>query len=807
MRTAHSPEYKIRIKIGLILLVILLYFIGLFVYSFTLKKKIDMQKQEMDNAYKVLSYSNDLIISVQEAQDVLNRYLVSPSGRYQRQYDSITRDIFRQISYIKSISLEGREDMLLEDIDSLLQEKNGIVRRLTIQLRSRNPMVEIDKKIEHYDEIIQDSIVVTMNKDTTMVPVPKKNFWGRLRDLFDPQKTPDSTVTIARTEQRALSVSRVDTTLYADLKQVTQEASKTYISQMAGIEREVRELVVAEQSISLKISKLITQFYNAAIETTRMGTDNSEMLSRRTITFALLVGAISIILILIIVFLIIDDLNKGQRARADLAREKQITEELISSRHKLLLSVSHDIKTPLSSMMGYMEMWASEELPVNIKRQLQSARNSGLHILSMLANLLEFSRMESNKSALHFSRFNLIELMEDVIGMFRPFTNEKGLVVNFENHLDTSFYTVTDYTMLKQILINVISNAVKYTPKGTISIRLQQDTDLVFTVSDSGIGIDKEDIEQIFKPFSRIKNRLKTEGNGFGLYVTRGLVDSLKGEISLISEKGKGTTVTIRLPITQIKYSTEMDQSSEGVVSVTPPEKILLFEDDTSLGNMLREYLTGNGFKVKLCSNTGDVKGFIRLISSFDIVFTDMQMGEITGLDILQLIREKNDHIPVWLMTAYDEYTSELALQYGFNGLITKPVSMNQLLVILTGKKVHTRDGATLSGRFPQLAAMFNEDTEAIKDILSGFVQTSHKDLDELKELIRRDRFKEARQLCHRIHPFYGQLNAGHLCDALRKMDKFPGDGEKEWPEWKEELLETIGKLESFRETIRRDFL
>lgn len=177
MRMAHSPEYKIRIKIGLILLVILLYFIGLFVYSFTLKKKIDMQKQEMDNAYKVLSYSNDLIISVQEAQDVLNRYLVSPSGRYQRQYDSITRDIFRQISYIKSISLEGREDMLLEDIDSLLQEKNGIVRRLTIQLRSRNPMVEIDKKIEHYDEIIQDSIVVTMNKDTTMVPVPKKDFW------------------------------------------------------------------------------------------------------------------------------------------------------------------------------------------------------------------------------------------------------------------------------------------------------------------------------------------------------------------------------------------------------------------------------------------------------------------------------------------------------------------------------------------------------------------------------------------------------------------------------------------------------
>ena len=807
MRAARTPEYKISIKIGLILLVIVLYFIGLFVYSLILKKKIDEQKQKMDNAYEVLSYSNELIISVQEAQDMLNRYLVFPSEKYQQQYDSITHDIFGQISYIKSISPEGREDRLLEDIDSLLQEKNRIVRRLTFQLRSRNPLVEIDRKIENYDEIVQDSIVVTMNKDTTMLPVPKRDFWGRLKDLFDPKKTPDSTITISRTEQKALSVSRVDTTLYDDLKQVTKEASKTYISQMEGIEREVRELVFAEQSISLKISKLITQFYNTAIETTRMDTDNSEVLSRKTITFALSVGAISIILILIIIFLIIDDLNKGQKARVDLVREKQITEELTSSRHKLLLSVSHDIKTPLSSMMGYMEMWATEELPVNIKRQLQSARNSGLHILSMLTNLLEFSRMESNKSVLHFSRFNLIELMEDVIAMFRPFTDEKGLSIHFENHVDTPFYTETDYTVLKQILINVVSNAVKYTLQGTISVGLQQDTSLIFTVVDSGTGIDKEDIDQIFKPFSRIKNRLKAEGTGFGLYVTKGFVDSLKGDISLISEKEKGTTVTIRLPITQIKHHTEMDQLQELVVSGITPEKILLFEDDSSLGNMLREYLTGQGFKVKLCSNVSDVKGFIRVISSFDIVFTDMQMGEITGLDILRLIREKNETIPVWLMTAYDEYTPDLALKEGFKGLINKPVKMGQLLQILTGEKKHTQEDISLSGRFPQLAAMFDGDNRAIKDILSGFVDSSRKDLDELKKFIGHDQFKEAQKLCHRIHPFYGQLDAGHLCGTLRKMDNYREETEEAWPEWKDELLEAIVNLELFRDTIRKDFL
>lgn len=807
MGAAHSPEQKIRIKIGLILLVILLYFVGLFVYSRTLKEKIDFQKEELDRAHDVLSHSKELIISVQTAQEVLNQYLVFPAQRYQRTYDSISADILHQISYIKSISPGEGNNLLLGEIDSLLQEKNRIVRRLNLQLRSRNPLREIDKKIETYDEIIQDSIVITQNKDTTVVVSPKKDFWGRLKDLFNSKRAADSTVTIAHTEQEAHSISRVDTTLYADLRQVTQKASQNYVSQMEGIGREVRDLVFAEQNISLHISQLITLFYNEAIETTRLGTDNSDMLSRKIITFALTVGAISILLILIIIFLIVDDLNKGQQARTDLAREKQYSEELIRSRHKLLLSVSHDIKTPLSSMMGYMEMWDSEKLPGQIKQQLHSARNSGLHILSMLTNLLEFSRMESNKIIFHFSRFDLIEMMQDIMGMFRPFTDEKELTMLFDNQIGSPFFVETDYTMLKQILINVISNAVKYTLHGTISVTLKQDKHLIFIVSDTGIGIDKEDIGQIFKPFSRIKNPLKAEGNGFGNYVTKGLVDSLKGKINLTSVKGEGTTVTIQLPIARVNDPGTREVLRGAGRGGRKPEKILLFEDDLSLGNMLREYLVGKGYKVKLCSDKRDVKGFIRVISSFDIVFTDMQMGEITGLDILQEIRLKDDEIAVWLITAHDEYTSELARKEGFSGLIPKPVNMGQLLQILTGEKVPKKEEVIRNGQFPQLAALFDNDQETIKEILAGFVQSSGNDLKTLKELIQQSRFEEAQQLCHRMHPFYSQLDAGHLCESLRKMDSLQGENEDAWPEWKEELLKTHSQLELFVEEIRKNNL
>ena len=817
MASTKSPEHRIRVKIGLIFLVVILYFLGLIAYSSSLKTKIDAQKESIDNSYRVLSYSDQLLHSVQQAQEVLNLYLVNPRRVYRDQYDSISEDINRQILNIQNTPTGKEQALLLEDIDSLLREKSRIITRLLNQFRSENPLLELDRKIETYDDIIQDSLVVTTNQDTTVVQVQaqRRNFWGRLRHLIDPEKQPDTMVTITRTEQEARASSRVDTVRYADLKNITREASESYATQIARIEWQVRELLLAEQHISLHISQLISRFYTEAIETTRLGTDNSESLTRGIIGFAITVGMLSVLLILVIIFFITDDLNKGQRARSDLAREKQLTEELIESRHRLLLSVSHDIKTPLSSMMGYMEIWDADEEQAQKKRQLRSARNSGKHILSMLNNLLEFSRLEQNSGKLQTNRFNLIELMEDIVSMFQPFTEEKGLALRFHNRLSSHYIIESDYMALKQILINVISNAVKYTLDGSVDIELSHDEQLVFTITDTGVGIEEKDIPKIFKPFSRVSNPLNTEGSGFGLYVTKGLVNALGGDIQLQSEKGKGTSITIRLPLRQVTEATPAEGDEQPAESKPVYSKVLLFEDDASLGNMLKEFLIHRGYKVKLCSNPRDVKGFLRVISSFDIVFTDMQMTGISGKDILHDTRATGSDIPVWLMTAYGDYTTEKAIAEGFTGFITKPVSMSRLIAILSGTDGTGTGGpepATgaqhpLSVRFPLLSSMFDHDTAAIKDILEGFIKTSKQDTLDLREMIRDGEFARAQQLCHRMHPFFVQLDAEHLCGTLRKMDMLRGEEESAYPDWKEELTAAIENIELFRENIREEYL
>ena len=807
MESGNSFEHRIGVKIGLMFLIIILYVVGIFIYSYNLKKYVDTQKEEIADSYEILAESNRLILSVQEAQDALNAYLVNPQSIYQLKYDSVSSTISRQITEIRELASQKNQDIYLESVDSLMHEKNKIINQLIVQFRSRSPLRELDKKIETYPQFIQDSVVVTTNKDTTVVVKDRKGFWTRLKNLVSPGREPDTVVTVAQVEQETRLTSRVDTDMYADLKNITQAASRTYSTQLSGIEKQVRELILAEQNISLQISQLLTRFYNETTRITQQGIQSSELLTRRIFTFAVVVGALSLVLILIIIFLIISDLRKGQKARLDLAKEKQLTESLMESRHKLLLSVSHDIKTPLSSMMGYMEMWQGEKISESKKRQLQSAQNSGKHILSMLTNLLEFSRLERNSGELHNSRFDAIELMEEIIRMFKPLTEGKKLDIEFENLAESPFYVDTDYTVLKQILVNVISNAVKYTIKGQIDVKLSYDRSLIFTIADTGIGMHESDIQEIFKPFSRIKNPLKAEGSGFGMYVTQGLVHSLKGEINIQSKKDEGTCVTIKLPLQPVEKTPEENTKDISVKS-NVYKNILIFEDDISLGNLLKEFLSQHGFKVKICNDSRDVDGFINHLALFDIVFTDMQMLNITGNDILHKIRETHSDIPVWLMTAYDDYSTEKAVSEGFSGFIKKPVQMSRFIEILSDEKhCKVKEAASFDEKFPQLVSLFGDDTETIKKILATFVTTVYKDTESLTELTKASDFEGAQRLCHKMHPFINQIDAQHLCGVLIKMDSLRGQEETAYPNWKEDILSSVRQIREFAVEIEKEYL
>lgn len=807
MKPDNTLELRIRLKIGLLFLIVILYVVGVYFYSHNLKKNIDEQKKEMSESYKVQSQSEKLVYNVQEVQSILNELLVSHSTSQQALLDSLSSTISEQISFLSQHISETSTDELLASIDSLLNKKKEIVNTLNQRLRQRNPVQDIEDKIVSYEEIVKDSVIITILKDTTVVIKEiegRRNIWGRLRDLVKSRPQQDSIIQISETEKEIITTSRVDTVISSDLKSATKEASVSYSSQITSIEKQVRELILSDQNISLQISKLLSEFHYQTTQITQKGILKSELLIQRIFSFAILIGALSLIIILIIIIFIASDLNKGRKARIALAEEKELTEKLMKSRHKLLLSISHDIKTPLSSIMGYLEIWNQNEVEGSKIKQLKSAQNSAQHILSMLTNLLEFSRLEQNKAVLHNSIFNLSETMNEIIEMLLPLTDETKLKVELKFIPGDSFWIKTDYTILKQILINVISNALKYTSHGSVEIKAEYNNGLIFTIEDTGTGMTDSELKEIFKPFSRASSLSTTEGSGFGMYVTKGLIQALNGSINIESEKERGTRVRITIPIHPLE-NIKMERGEPSEKS-NIYNRILILEDDIPLGRMITEYLNQKGYIADLSSNPEEINNSIEKISDYEIVFTDMEMTYINGNQSLLRIREKNTEIPVWLMTANDDYTNERALSEGFNGLIKKPVQLANVINILSEQKDnYTKEYKPISS-FSSLTEFLGDDEESIKSILSTFVTSVYKDIEKLTKEIELSNFEGAQQICHKMHPFISQMGAEYLCGVLLKMDSLRGKGYSSFPEWKSELQKSVNDIKAYADKIKEEY-
>lgn len=807
MKPDNTLELRIRLKIGLLFLIVILYVVGVYFYSHNLKKNIDEQKKEMSESYKVQSQSEKLVYNVQEVQSILNELLVSHSTSQQALLDSLSSTISEQISFLSQHISETSTDELLASIDSLLNKKKEIVNTLNQRLRQRNPVQDIEDKIVSYEEIVKDSVIITILKDTTVVIKEiegRRNIWGRLRDLVKSRPQQDSIIQISETEKEIITTSRVDTVISSDLKSATKEASVSYSSQITSIEKQVRELILSDQNISLQISKLLSEFHYQTTQITQKGILKSELLIQRIFSFAILIGALSLIIILIIIIFIASDLNKGRKARIALAEEKELTEKLMKSRHKLLLSISHDIKTPLSSIMGYLEIWKQNEVEGSKIKQLKSAQNSAQHILSMLTNLLEFSRLEQNKAVLHNSIFNLSETMNEIIEMLLPLTDETKLKVELKFIPGDSFWIKTDYTILKQILINVISNALKYTSHGSVEIKAEYNNGLIFTIEDTGTGMTDSELKEIFKPFSRASSLSTTEGSGFGMYVTKGLIQALNGSINIESEKERGTRVRITIPIHPLE-NIKMEKGEPSEKS-NIYNRILILEDDIPLGRLITEYLNQKGYIADLSSNPEEINNSIEKISDYKIVFTDMEMTYINGNQSLLRIREKNTEIPVWLMTANDDYTNERALSEGFNGLIKKPVQLANVINILSEQKDnYTKEYKPISS-FSSLTEFLGDDEESIKSILSTFVTSVYKDIEKLTKEIELSNFEGAQQICHKMHPFISQMGAEYLCGVLLKMDSLRGKGYSSFPEWESELQKSVNDIKAYADKIKEEY-
>ena len=802
MKNHHQHENRVKQNAIIIFLLAVILCGGMIHYVVTAKKSINNQRENIKKNEEILSLTNQLIEKINKAQSYANLYTLSGNNNHLNNFQIITSEIPKLNNSIISLCDENFNTKTLTDILTLLQKKENNIKEISEQLNSFNPYTEIYSVVNNYQQIQNNITVSKTIQDTIIYKTEKKSFFKRLGEVFSPSNSFDSLVLVSKTTIDTIAdINNETSDLLNKIQLSTEKGRKIYLKQIEIFERKYNNLTLADQEISKEISDLLINLHKYTLNTVIKEIQKSEIIINRNINFSIIISCIALLIILLFIFLIFYDIKKVIIARKATEEAKKRTEEIMESRHKLLLSVSHDIKSPLSSILGYLELMGMDYTENEERRVISSMKNSADHILSLLTNLLNFSKLDQGKESLITSDFCINKLCNDLSEMFSPLARNKHLNLIYDNKLGNDTFIKSDALKIKQVLSNILSNAIKYTIEGNINFKVYKDNNLlIFNISDEGIGIPQDKLDEIFKPFSRIDNNESLiEGSGFGLFVVKGLIDLLNGEINVSSELGKGSTFTIKLPVEFIEEK-EIKEETTDIQKTKSSFKlnILIIDDDETLLSVIESMLRKLEINCKKCHSSFEFDKILNNLNDYDLILTDREMGAFSGLDVLKKVKEIDKDKSVVLMTARSEYNKDIAIEKGFDDYLRKPFSINDLSSLFNTNFDHkTKHISKYQKDFPDLCLMFDNDDD-IRDILKTFVENTSNNIVTFNDIINSNNFSEAVKLCHKMRPMFIQLNQDEIADFLLIMDKFRDNDESVFPEWKEKSLYFINKIDDF---------
>ena len=384
--------------------------------------------------------------------------------------------------------------------------------------------------------------------------------------------------------------------------------------------------------------------------------------------------------------------------------EEALHQAEVANRAKsaFLFNMSHDIRTPMNAIVGYTELIQKHsDDREKCQDYLNKIRSSSDFLLSLINNVLEMSRIESNNIVLDESPIRTGQILDEVSDVYEELMKEKNIEFTHVWDVQTK-YIFADKVKLKEIFLNIVSNAYKYTPEGgkvyfarkEIPCDRQGYALMETVISDTGIGMSKEYLPKLFDEFSREKHGAdnKIQGTGLGMPIVKRLVDLMGGTISVESELGKGTTLVITIPH-RIAHVEDMERDEVAVVDTKQFEgkRILLAEDNDFNAEIAKEILQGIGFSVERAEDGIICVDMLQKSEPnyYDLIFMDIQMPNMNGYKATQIIRRMDDSyrrdIPIVAMTANAfEEDKKQAFAAGMNGHLSKPINMNKLLEMLT---------------------------------------------------------------------------------------------------------------------------
>lgn len=384
--------------------------------------------------------------------------------------------------------------------------------------------------------------------------------------------------------------------------------------------------------------------------------------------------------------LLLEEIEAHSITDASLQEAKELAESANLAKSRYLSGISHELRTPLQSMLGYTQLLLNgQQLDGRARKHMEIIKRNGDYLTDLIEGLLDISKIEAGRLELYRNHVKLPEMMDQMVDMFRPQAQAKGLEFNY-HHDNLPPVVAADQKRLRQILINLLSNAVKYTKKGSINFSVTYRHQIAeIIVRDTGIGISKSDLERILNPFERAQDPeiADIHGSGLGLTIVRLLTEIMGGELSISSEISKGSGFKVSLMLTSVNKLADQTPESKPVIGYEGARKTAMVVDDEAIHRgIIRELLQPIGFHViEAADGESTLKQIKNNETLPDIFMLDVSMREISGLELADKIRELGVEIPIIIISAEAaEYYKSNQKPVSYNAYMVKPISLQDLL-------------------------------------------------------------------------------------------------------------------------------